>query len=113
MLDIEVHSDDRVTVCRPRGELDSFGVSQLRQLLAGLTSATRLVFDLSEVAFIDSAGLGALIGGVRRIRERGGNASVACPRPALLRVLRTTGFDRIVELCPTLDVAVAALDVVA
>ena len=109
MLDIEMHQDRQVTICHPIGELDSFTVSQLRQLLAGLASTPRLVLDLSDVAFIDSAGLGALIGGVRRLREKGGNATFACPRPTLLRVLRTTGFDRIVELCPTVDVAVASL----
>ena len=45
---------------------------------------------------MDSAGLGALIGGIRRAREAGGDVAVACSRPTLTRLLHTTGFDRIV-----------------
>ncbi len=47
---------------------------------------------------MDSAGLGALIGGIRRAREAGGDVAVACSRPTLTRLLHTTGFDRIVSV---------------
>ena len=47
---------------------------------------------------MDSAGLGALIGGIRRAREAGGEVAVACSRPTLTRLLHTTGFDRIVPV---------------
>ena len=56
---------------------------------------------------MDSAGLGALIGGIRRAREHGGEVAVACSRPTLTRLLHTTGFDRIVPVTETLDAAVA------
>jgi anti-sigma B factor antagonist len=69
----------------------------------------RVVIDLSEVPFMDSAGLGALIGGIRRAREHGGEVAVACSRPTLTRLLHTTGFDRIVPVTETLDAAVAAV----
>ncbi|MBV8692858.1 MAG: STAS domain-containing protein, partial [Actinobacteria bacterium] len=57
----------------------------------------------------DSAGLGALIGGIRRARELGGDVAVSCSRPTLTRLLRTTGFDRIVTVAETLEEAAAAL----
>ena len=53
--------------------------------------------------------LGALIGGIRRARENDGDVSVACNRPALTRLLHTTGFDRIVPVCETVEEAVEAL----
>ena len=53
-------------ICRPVGELDAFTVSQFRQALAELASSRRLVIDMSGIPFVDSAGLGALIGGIRR-----------------------------------------------
>ena len=92
MLDIQVDLDANITVCRPVGELDAFTVSQFRQSLAELASSPSLLIDLSGVPFVDSAGLGALIGGIRRVRELGGDVAVACPRPTLTRLLRTTGF---------------------
>jgi anti-anti-sigma factor len=48
------------------------------------------------VPFVDSAGLGALIGAIRRVREVGGEVVVACPCPTLTRLFDTPGFDRIV-----------------
>jgi anti-sigma B factor antagonist len=109
VLDIQVDLDRGCTICRPVGELDAFTVSQFRQTLAELASSPQLLIDLSGVPFVDSAGLGALIGGIRRVRELGGDVAVACPRPTLTRLLKTTGFDRIVTVTATLDEAVEAL----
>jgi anti-sigma B factor antagonist len=70
-----------------------------------------VVLDLSRTWFIDSSGLGALIGGVRRIREHGGRVVVASCRPGVERLLRVVGFDRVVPMVHDLDEARAALDV--
>lgn len=111
MLDIQIdRADGGHTICRPVGELDAFTVSQFRQALADLVVNKRLVIDMSSVPFVDSAGLGALIGGIRRARELGGDVAVACNRPTLTRLLRTTGFDRIVTVTETVEQATAALD---
>jgi anti-sigma B factor antagonist len=91
------------------GELDAFTVSQFRQALADLATSQRLVIDMSGIPFVDSAGLGALIGGIRRTRELGGDVAVACNRPTLVRLLRTTGFDRIVTVAETVEDAATAL----
>src|ERR1700751_5243113 len=96
--------------CRPVGELDAFTVSQFRQALAEMASSKRLLIDMSGIPFVDSAGLGALIGGIRRTRELGGDVAVACNRPTLIRLLRTTGFDRIVTVAETIEEAAAALE---
>ncbi|MDQ6945771.1 MAG: STAS domain-containing protein [Actinomycetota bacterium] len=110
-LSIEVdHRDDGVTVCRPIGELDAFTVSAFRQALAELADSPRLVIELSGSTFVDSAGLGALIGGIRRTRELGGVVAVACNRPTLTRLLRTTGFDRLMPVVETVEEAVAVLE---
>ena len=109
---LTIHQDqtpEGYTICRPVGELDAFTVSQFRQALAELAESKNLVIDMSGIPFVDSAGLGALIGGIRRTRELGGDVAVACDRPTLVRLLRTTGFDRIVSVTETVDEAVAAL----
>ncbi|HSH59471.1 MAG TPA: STAS domain-containing protein [Acidimicrobiales bacterium] len=109
MLDIQVEETESYTLCRPVGELDAFTVSQFRQSLAELASTPRLLIDMSAVPFLDSAGLGALIGGIRRARELCGDVAVACNRTTLVRLLRTTGFDRIVTVVDTVAEAAAAL----
>ena len=110
LLDIQLEEKADYVVCRPNGELDAFTVSGFREALADLAARRRAIIDLSAVTFMDSAGLGALIGGIRRIREAGGEVGVSCNRPTLLRLLRTTGFDRIVAVVDTVEEAVAELD---
>lgn len=110
VLEIQIEETAEYTVCRPIGELDAYTVGQFREALGDQASTGRLVIDLSEVPFMDSAGLGALIGGIRRAREAGGQVAVACSRPTLTRLLHTTGFDRIVPVTETIEESIAALD---
>jgi len=108
-VQIEVTEHSGCEVTRPSGELDASTVTEFREHLASLVGTSHLVIDLCEVPFMDSAGLGALIGGIRRIRDAGGNVGVVCDRPSVLRLLHTTGFDRIVDVAPTLGEAVGNL----
>jgi anti-sigma B factor antagonist len=109
MLTIQQQTTSGAVVCRPVGELDASSVSQFRQALAETAVSPNLVIDLSGVTFVDSAGLGALVGGIRRSRERGGEVAVACTRPVLTRLLRSTGFDRIVRVTRSVGQASEAL----
>lgn len=109
MLEIEVEETPGYTVCRPVGELDAYTVTAFRESLGELAGHPQVVIDLSDVPFMDSAGLGALIGGIRRARENGGEVAVACRRPTLTRLLHTTGFDRIVPVTQSVEDAAAAL----
>jgi anti-sigma B factor antagonist len=109
VLEINVDETGEYTVCRPVGELDAFTVGQFREVLTELGGSQRLVIDLSGVPFLDSAGLGALIGGVRRAREAGGDVAVYGARPAVARLLHTTGFDRVASVSDDEASAAAAL----
>ena len=109
MLHIQLEECGAYTICRPVGELDAYTVGQFREALADLASRPKLLIDMSEVPFVDSAGLGALIGGIRRAREVGGDVAVCCNRPTLVRLLHTTGFDRIVTVTETVEEAARSL----
>jgi anti-sigma B factor antagonist len=109
VLEIQVEDADGYTLCRPVGELDAYTVSSFRDALGRLAGASKLLIDMSAVPFVDSAGLGALIGGIRRARESGGDVAVSCNRPTLVRLLHTTGFDRIVTVAETVEDAASAL----
>jgi len=110
MLEIEVEPNDGFHTCRLAGEVDAYTVEDFRSALAGMGEVNRLLIDLSEVPFMDSAGLGALIGGIRRVREAEGDVAVISTTPSLNRLLHTTGFDRIVPVCETEADALDALD---
>ena len=110
MVQVDVALDGEVTVCKPFGELDAFTVSTFREQLAVLAGAGEVVIDLGGVPFMDSAGLGALIGGIRKLREAGGKVVVVCARSAVLRLLHTTGFDRMVAVVGDYSEARSAFD---
>ncbi len=110
MLEIHIEQTDNYTLCRPSGEIDAYTVGSFREALTNLAESERLLIDLSDVPFMDSAGLGALIGGIRKVREAEGAVAVSCDRPALIRLLHTTGFDRIVPVTESLEDGVDALD---
>jgi len=110
VLNIQLDEGDDYTVCRPVGELDAYTVGQFREALGELASKPKLLIDMSQVPFVDSAGLGALIGGIRRAREVGGDVAVCCNRPTLVRLLHTTGFDRIVSVTETIEEAARSLN---
>ncbi len=109
MLEIEVEKLDTHTVLRPSGEVDAYTVAQFRERIGELALEPRLLIDLQEVPFMDSAGLGALIGGIRRIRDSEGEVVVACGEGALHRLLHTTGFDRIVPVTEAPEEALKSL----
>lgn len=109
MVDVEVDEDGPHMVCRPVGELDAFTIAPFRERLASLASGRDVVIDLCGVPFMDSAGLGALIGGIRRVREAGGEVAVVCDRTAVLRLLHTTRFDRMVAVVAELPAAFEVL----
>jgi anti-sigma B factor antagonist len=109
VLEINVEHHDGYVSCRPVGELDAYTVAQFREALTELAEHRFILIELSDVPFMDSAGLGALIGGIRRARDNDGDVAVACNREALTRLLHTTGFDRIVPVCETVEEAVIAL----
>jgi anti-sigma B factor antagonist len=96
-------------VCRLEGDLDLSSICHFRQALADLTPGCRLLIDMSSVSFVDSAGLGALVGAIRRVRENGGDVAVACHRHALSRLLLTVGLDRVVTITDNIQDAKAAL----
>ncbi len=67
-----------------------------------------LIVDLDQVTFIDSAGLGALVGTARRAAEHGGTLRAVCTRPQTRKLLWMTGVDRRIPLESSLDEALAA-----
>jgi anti-anti-sigma factor len=75
-------------VCHLEGDLDYRAKDTLETCLATLDGGQRVVFDMSGVPFVDSAGLAALLGIVRRVRVMGGNAVICCRQPSVRGILK-------------------------
>jgi anti-anti-sigma factor len=94
---------------RLEGQLDVASSADLRSALDSVVGAAVVLIDLSEVSFLDSAGLGVLIGSIRRFRERGTEVALCATPGHVYRVLRTTGMGRIVDVFDDLGSALEAI----
>jgi anti-anti-sigma factor len=97
------------TIVRLGGSLDFAAAPALRERLIGmLHPGTRLlVLDLSRVPSCDPAGLAVLIGIQRRARQLGIGLRLAAPSLPVATLLRRTGLDRSLTICPDLRGALA------
>ncbi|HEU4326464.1 MAG TPA: STAS domain-containing protein [Roseiflexaceae bacterium] len=98
-----------VTLVRLAGRLDLVVASKVKQSLtiAAHAGQHRLVIDLGEVSFMDSSGLGTLIGGLKAARLAGGDLRIARPREQARGIFRLTSLDRVLTLYPTIEEACA------
>lgn len=103
------------TVLRVLGELDLATAPAFRQQLVGAVSEGHhdLVIDLDATDYIDSVGVGLLLGALKRVRTQGGSVVVVCSEPRLRRVLELTGLDRILTVVRSPDEADALASVAA
>jgi anti-anti-sigma factor len=107
---VRIDDDQEPSVISVEGELDSFTAGELRDGFSDTVGHPAVVIDIREVPFVDSAGLGALVGGVRRLREAGGTVALCCTSSSVLRLLAVTGFDRMI---PVTDTPADAVEVIA
>lgn len=106
-LEIEIEDAGEYSVLRPSGDLDVYTVGSLRDAIAKLIEdkTPKAVVDLDSVSFMDSSGLGALMGGVRRMREAGGDLAIVCTSDQHLKLFSITGFGEGVSIAATVEEA--------
>jgi anti-sigma B factor antagonist len=99
-------------VLRIAGEIDAYTAPQLReQVIKLLADGTRhLIVDLREVEFLDSTGLGALVGSLKRVREQDGSLALIATAGKILTVFRVTGLIRVFEFHPSVAEAISSDD---
>ena len=101
-----------VVLLRAKGDLDAYTAPGLRARLHEATAedAHVVVVDLAQITFIDSAGLGALVGAHRRMCERGGCLRIVRPPALVARAFELTGLDAVLDLRDDREQALAPAD---
>ena len=109
-LSVTVRRERGVVIAAVTGDIDMSTVAGLRERLFELAdSGQPLIVDLNRVTFIDSTGLGVLIGAARRAAAHGTSLHAVCSRPQTRRLLWLTGVDRRIPLTATVDAALALM----
>ncbi len=100
---------DEMTVVSATGEIDLATSPALRNRLQDAIGQRRIVIvDLSDVTFIDSTGLGVLIGGLRRVNESGGEMRIVVTDPRVLKIFEITGLTELFSIRSSLAEATSA-----
>lgn len=101
-MKVTTHSTKRALFVRIDGELDLHTVPMFKESVVSALEATpglsTVVVVLSEVTFIDSSGLGALLGQYRSLMSRGGQLILVDPRPQVQRVLQFSGLLKVIDM---------------
>ncbi len=111
-MELVCKTTGRALVATLRGELDHHNAATIRQELEARFSSAgmpNLIFDLSELRFMDSAGLGIIIGRYKTVSALGGKTCIAAPTEQADRLLRLAGIHKIIPIYETLSDAAAGL----
>lgn len=105
---VHSHQMERWTVITVAGELDVVGGPELRQhVIASVQDGhVNIVLDLTGVDYIDSFGLGVLVGVLKRARLAAGDIALVIPEPRVRRVLEVCDLDRVFRITKSVDEAV-------
>lgn len=105
----EDHPQPDTVVVTVYGDLDLHSADQLGDLLVGVVDrgTSLVVVDLSDVEFVDSQGLGALMRGTRRFGAGKDRFRLVVPAPEIRRVFEITALDRVFPLDATREQALA------
>lgn len=106
---IDTSGDHAVVVIE--GDVDMAAAPTLRSILQRTIDAgsTWLIIDLTECTLIDSAGMGMMLGALRRARSVGGRVELVVPSPNLRRVFEACDLDRVFTLHETVGGATQTL----
>ena len=104
------YNKDGIEVVDVGGEIDIYTAPRLRELLIDLVSKGnyQIVVNLEKVGFLDSTGLGVLVGGLKRVRAHDGSLDLVCTQERILKIFRITGLTQVFGIHQTVNQAIAA-----
>ena len=106
-LVVQVEEQGGWAVARVSGDLDLTTAPRLRERLVQIVvgGQPRVVLDLQAVDFVDSTGLGVIVGVLKRTRSQGGDLRLVSTRSGLRRILELTSLDQALPLAATVEEA--------
>jgi len=98
------------TIVAVGGEIDVYTAPKLRDKITELVAdgVYDIVIDMEEVEFLDSTGLGVLVGGLKKVRTHDGSLQLVCNQDRLLKIFRITGLSKVFVIHESADAALAS-----
>jgi len=109
-LGIDVRKVNSFSVIDVKGEIDVYTAPKLREQLIELVSegSYDIVVNLEGVDFLDSTGLGVLVGALKRVKAHDGSLSLVCTQDKILKIFKITGLTKVFPIHASLEEATAS-----
>lgn len=87
------------------GEIDVYTAPVLRDAISDLVAegSHDILIDMTNVDFLDSTGLGVLVGGLKKVRAYNGSLELVCHQERLLKIFRITGLAKVFAIHDNLE----------
>jgi anti-sigma B factor antagonist len=110
MMSITHHQDGIFTVVSMEGRFDALGAREFKKIISQLLEMQqkRIVLSMAQVSFIDSSGMGALVGILRQMTHEGGDMRIAALLPEVHTIFELTRLHRIFDIYDTVSAAITA-----
>ncbi len=109
-LTVTTRTEGTSTLVQVGGEIDVYTAPKLREQLVALVEEGKydLVIDLEGVAFLDSTGLGVLVGALKRVRTHDGSLQLVCSQERIVKIFRITGLTKVFAIHDSVEAALHA-----
>ncbi len=109
-LTLSTRETDGTTVVAVGGEIDVYTAPRLRDKFTELVAAGSydIIVDMQNVEFLDSTGLGVLVGGLKKVRAHDGSLDLVCTQDRLLKIFRITGLAKVFVIHDSAEAALAS-----
>lgn len=105
-MQTEILKQSRTLLISPDGDIDHHSAAKIRAEADRAIASTGIIniaFDLSGVSFMDSSGIGMIMGRYRKIRILGGRIYIIAARPEVMRILGISGLGDMITMCNTAE----------
>jgi anti-sigma B factor antagonist len=110
-LSLSARVEEGVAIIEAAGDVDVYSAPAFREQIVDLVDAGHIhvVVDLDGLEFLDSTGLGVLVGGLKRVRAHRGSLRIVCSREHIIKPFRITGLTKVFAIHPSIDEATDAV----
>ena len=107
-MEIKLSNRGNTLIVRLNGELDHHTAEYTRQKIENeiiKPTTKNIIFDFSNLTFMDSSGIGVIMGRYKNIREINGKAAIACSNSQVMRLLDVSGISGVIPVYADADIA--------
>lgn len=112
-MEVKLLGEKKAILVKVDGELDHHLAARIKEEADNImrsSNAINVIFDFSQLTFMDSSGIGVIMGRYKKARTLGGRVIACGVNAQILRIMEMSGIDKIIKLTPTFEKASRLLD---